>query len=384
MRFELPRGFLRMRSSTSARSHERESCSPPAHPTPAFYGAAAGTPQWSPATPTATNPNFQTLFVTQSFTRNDGTTASVGDYLVNERFLLQRLNWLTYKGPSATRTIPTSAPPIGDPNYDMWLLTSSNPITFGVTSTFLQQGTAANIQKYFGLVWDTTNERWNYVGQGASLLSSIATLGSLTGTREPDFFELLQAGIDNNSLGDAASVDSTLLPISHQLSKMLHILTIGANLIAQSRVDSYPVRIACSVDIGGGNFKTMEAVGAPRLPYLNSLAACPVAGTATSGVATGGVNWLLVPNLWDPFRDSWDLTEANAGNGGNGPNLTPGYLRPPVRITVTGSVGLGTVLAGPSIRTGIVSAALVTPSPSPTAVLTISPAQSLTSDDANG
>src|SRR5438445_4067811 len=111
---------------------------------------------------------------------------------------------------------------------------------------------------------------------------------------------------------------------------MLHILTIGANLIAQSRADSYPVRIACSV---GGTI--MEATGMPRLPCLSSLAVCPVGVTQNSG----GVNWFLVPNLWDPFRDTWDLTEANAGNNGNGPSLTPGYLRPPVRITVTGPAG---------------------------------------------
>ena len=70
------------------------------------------------------------------------------------------------------------------------------------------------------------------------------------------------------------SPDSTLLPVDHQKSKMLHILTIGANLIAQSRVDSYPVRIACTVNVGGTP-KVMEAVGAPRLPYLNSLADLP-------------------------------------------------------------------------------------------------------------
>ena len=144
--------------------------------------AAAGAPQWSPATPTATNPNFQTLVVTGAFPRNDGTTANVGDPLVNKRFLLERLNWLTYTGPSATRTIPGSAPPFGDPNYDMWLLTSR----FGLTVKFLQDsgvgGTAANILKYFGLVWDATNERWNYTSpSGGSLASSIATLGSLTG-----------------------------------------------------------------------------------------------------------------------------------------------------------------------------------------------------------
>lgn len=313
-------------------------------PSSTFFGAAAGAPQWSPAIPTATNPNFQTLFVTQSFTRNDGTTAYVGDYLVNKRFLLQRLNWLTYKGPSATRTIPSSAPSLGDPDYDMWLLTRSNGITFGLTSAFLQQGTAANVLKYFGLVWDATNERWNYTGpSGGSLAISIATLNSLTGTREPDFFELLQAGIRNDSLGDSFSSDPAL-PSVHQASKMLHILTIGANLIAQSRADSYPVRIACNV---GGT--TMEAVGIPRLPFLSSLAACPVGVTDNSG----GVNWLLIPNLWDPFRDTWDLTEANAGN----PNLTPGYLRPPVRITVKGNIGFG---AGTASQSGSVDPTSVT------------------------
>ena len=332
--------------------------------------AVAGTPQWSPATPTATNPNFQTLLVTGSFTRNDGTTAAVGDPLVNKRFLLERLNWLTYKGPSATRTIPGSQPGSRtDPNWDMWLLTRR----FGLTAAFLQQGTAGNVLKYFGLVWDATNERWNYTGPfGGSLANSIATFGvggTQAATREPNFFELLQAGIilPTSVDDDNYSPDSTLLPVDHQRSKILHILTIGANVIAQSRVDSYPVRIAGNV---GGVI--MEAVGATRLPYLNSLAVCPAAGTATTGGATGGINWLLVPNLWDPFRDSWDLTEQNASS-----TLTPNYLRPPVRITVSGSVGLGTVLAGSSVKTGIVSSALVTPSPSPTTVISISPAQSL-------
>ncbi len=368
--------------------------------------ALAKIPQWSPITPDSTNPNFQTLLVTNPFTRNDGTAASVGEYLVNRRFLLQRLNWLTYKGPSATvanggtrNAVPASAPAIGNPDYDLWLLTrsASDGITFGLTAKFLQDpvvgGTAANILKYFGLVWqDATNqpdpaqrERWNYVGHsgGNSPASTIATLNTLTGAREPDFFELLQAGIilPSSVDDDYYSPDSTLLPVDHQKSKTLHILTIGANLIAQTRADSYPVRIACTVNVGGTP-KVMEAVGCPRLPYLNSLAVCPVAGTATSGLATGGVNWLLVPNLWDPFRDSWDLTEEHASNDTNANHqdnvwLTPGYLRPPVRITVTGSVGLGTVLAGPSITTGIVSSALVTPSPSPIAVLNISPAQSL-------
>src|SRR5205823_14855059 len=96
--------------------------------------ASANIPQWSPTTPNAINPNFQTLLVTSpGFTRNDGSTAAVGEPYLNKRFLLQRLNWLTYKGASASTTnggnrnpVPTSTPAIGDPDYDLWLLTRSD------------------------------------------------------------------------------------------------------------------------------------------------------------------------------------------------------------------------------------------------------------------
>ncbi len=335
--------------------------------------AEANAPQWSPTFPTAVNPDFRTLRVTSSpgaVIRNDGTTATVGDYLVNKRFLLQRLNWLTYKGPSASRLIPTTAPAAGDVNYDMWLLvdTARGP---GLTKAFLEQGTDANILKYFGLVWNTTKERWDYVGHlgGSALATNLPNLGTLTGTREADFFELLQATIINTSLGDSSGnppvaptptptptptpggtatptptptatptptpivtpPPNAALPIVHQQSKMLQVLTIGANLIVQARTDSYPVRIAFS------NAGTeMEAQGSPRLPYLNALAACPVGATGTAG----GVHWFLVPNLWDPFRNTWDLTEAVSN--------TPPYPRPPVRIRVTGSAAFGSVPASPS------------------------------------
>jgi hypothetical protein len=327
--------------------------------------ALANVPQWTGPSPNpspAVNPNFQTLFVTSpGFTRNDGNAAAVGDPYLNKRFLLERLNWLTYRGPSATRTIPTSAPALGNADYDMWLLTRPdvNSVRFGLTSAFLQQGTAANIQKYFGLVWDSTNERWNYTSPlGGSLASSIANLSTLTGTREPDFFELLEAGILDGSIGDSLSTDPALpWPLTLAQSKMLHILTIGANLIAQSRADSYPLRIACNI---GGT--AMEALGMPRLPCLSSLAVCPV---GVSG-GNGGVNWFLIPNLWDPFRDTWDLTEANAGNIGNGPLLTPGYLRPPVRITIQGT-GAGNTA---SVGFGRIPTAAESGSVDPTSVIT--------------
>jgi hypothetical protein len=315
--------------------------------------AAAATPQWSPAVPTTINPNFQNLWVTGSFTRNDGSIATEGEYLVNKRFLLQRLNWLTYMGPSALRTIPISSPALTNQNYDMWLLVDPAR-NFRLTTAFLQQGTAANILKYFGLAWDAATERWNYVGHAGSTtpIASLADLGTLTSTREPDFFELLRAGILDSSLGDSASPD-TALPVTHQQSKMLQILTIGANLIAQSRADSYPVRIACTVGTAA-----MEGIGMPRLPYLNSLSASAVGATQTAG----GIHWFLMPNLWNAFRDNWDLTKANSGDTTNMVGLTPGYLRPAIRIRVNGQAAFGSVVATGSVSSGS-AASGVTPFP---------------------
>lgn len=320
--------------------------------------ASPNTPQWRPLTVDAVNPNFRTLTVTASFARNDGTIANVGEPLVKSRFLLQRLNWLTYRGPSGPSNANPAGRSVSDPDISILIN------TYGLMGTFLQQGTDSNILRYFGLEWDPTNERWNYIGHsgGPALATTITTVSSLAGSREPDFFELLQAGIINSSLGDSSSPDPSL-PTIHQQSKMLHLLTIGANLIAQSRADSFPVRIAFS-----NSGITTEAVGSPRLPYISALAACPVAGTAVSG----GVNWFLVPNLWDPYRDNWDLAQTTA--------LTPAYPRPPVRVTLTGTAGFGSAAAA---QTGAAPSSSITTFPTTISV----PATSLilkTSTTSNG
>jgi len=111
--------------------------------------------------------------------------------------LLQRLNWLTYKGPSGPsvanptgRNIPSSGPGLGNADYDMWLLTRGalvadrDSIRFGLTSTFLKDSVNGDRRKYpqvfWVLAWDTTNQRWNYVGHNGSAtpIDSIATFRS--------------------------------------------------------------------------------------------------------------------------------------------------------------------------------------------------------------
>src|SRR5439155_6091016 len=105
------------------------------------------------------------------------------------------------------------------------------------------------------------------------------------------------------------------------------------------------------------------------LRCLNLVAGCPIGGTGV----TGGGNLLLIPNLWDPFRDTWDLTEANAGNTGSKPLSTPGYLRPPVRITIKGNItfAAANVSQSGSVDPAIFPLQLFTPSVTFNASLTL-------------
>ncbi len=93
------------------------------------------------------NPFFLNVPVTASFTRNDGSTAIVGEPLVKKRFGINRLCWLTYKGPIAS-------------------LSSSDPIVTGyLAQGFSQQsineGDGPHILAYFGLTWN--GSYWVYI-----------------------------------------------------------------------------------------------------------------------------------------------------------------------------------------------------------------------------
>ena len=92
----------------------------------------------------------------------------------------------------------------------------------GVTSS----GTLAMNQSCFGHQWNNDQIRWDYVGStGNTLQSAIKTPGEIASEpapREPNFFELLKAGIGGGSLGD------------YPQNPDFQIIQIGANIIEQS------------------------------------------------------------------------------------------------------------------------------------------------------
>jgi hypothetical protein len=261
------------------------------------------------SSPTAVNPNFLLQRVTGNFTRFDSTAAVVGEPLVKTRFPLSRLAWITYKGPSASLAVT-------DPVYTAL-------INAGVSTTTIQAGTAANIKACFGLTFGgNTGDPWTYTNPtGTSAASAIMRLDQVAAAgREPDFFELLQAGILSGSLGQNTGGGVTggnVFPDIHMSSTTHHILSIGAAIIDQADPDSVPTRIQFSPD----GVRAWTAYGIESLPYITQI--YPITG-ASPADSTRWATYLLF-QLWNPHI---------------GATLSP--AAPQVRIRVDGGIGMFT------------------------------------------
>jgi hypothetical protein len=286
------------------------------------FSREANSPSFSPSTPagssidyaalastsTAINPNFLLRRVTNvpgGYTRFDGTTPVVGEPLLKTRFPLSRLAWITYKGPSALRTLPPQSPvlPPTNPDYDMWAL----QWIYGIPGSYLRDGTALNIKTCFGLTfggaannpsfpWIYTNPNGTVAANNIMRLDEVALAG-----REPDFFELLKAGILSGSLGQNTGGGVTggnVFPDVHMSNTTQHILSIGAAIIDQADPDSIPTRIQFNP---GGTVWT--AYGVENLPYITQL--YPIAGTSPN-TPTQWATYLLF-QLWNPHQNASTL-----------------------------------------------------------------------------
>lgn len=256
------------------------------------------------ATPAADiNPPFLTVRVTTAFTRPDGSHASVGDPLVQKRFPLNRLAWITSNGPSASnmtdavvrKTITALG---GDPSD------TNDPVY-----KFLEKGTSENILDSFGLTW--RGGHWEY-DHGNS--SGILRLDQIKGLgREADFFELLKAAINVGSLGKASCYrgqpftwtdigSKSFLQQARDTQTQVQILQIGANIIDQSKGDNFPTRIRFS---GASNY---EVRGVQDLPYLYRMRNWVIRYGLQGNL--GAI--LLQPELWNPHSTGSSVNVSNS------------------------------------------------------------------------
>lgn len=179
------------------------------------------------------NPPFLGVRVRNEFIRADLSTAKVGEPLVKKRFPLERLAWLTHKGPSAL--LPSS-----DADY--------NP-----------GGTREAIKTHFGLTWEQSASGiyvWSYKAPRIATLNELVSPVSLS---EPDFMELLKASIYAGVLGGGKSSASG---VAADNSLDHAVIQIAANLMDQYDADSFPARI----EFGVHQFRGVES-----LPYLHAV-----------------------------------------------------------------------------------------------------------------
>src|SRR5205814_5868081 len=182
----------------------------------------------------------------------------------------------------------------------------TNGIISTVNSTIvngiLVPATAATVQRDFGLLWNNANNRWDYVGAtGTTVQTTIKRLDQVVAeNREPNFFELLKAGILSSSVGmgsGSGSIGRTFVNAetkynSPPFSSDYQIIQIGANIIDQWDSDDVPTFI---------NFGGNELAGIENLPYLNKLVFKPAWITVSGKPAFAA--WLL-PSLWNPNQNA--------------------------------------------------------------------------------
>lgn len=222
------------------------------------------------------NPPFPQVLVQKSFTRPDGTTAQIGDPLVKRRFPLSRLARILRES--------TAEKDDSDPIY-----------------------------RDFGIYRSSQSDPWKYDhgdGNGILRLDKVAAAG-----REPDFFELLMAGINVGSLAKGAAVtdlDPKRAPVgfwteaytaendqqNRDTMVNFQVLQIGANIIDQSDSDGYPFPIVFADNLD------REVRGVESLPYIHRIrlryaqGAKPAAGEISSFNQMGTL--LAQPELWNP------------------------------------------------------------------------------------
>jgi len=251
-------------------------------------------------------PNVRFAKATPVTHYNDSGTASTydvsaGDPLVCRRFSLAKLAWLTPNGPKS--------------------------------------GMAQAIEDCFGLQWDSSKWRWEYVAAKVPPGVRIKTLEEVSAeNREPNFFELLSAGILSGSLGRDPGKGMDKSPASapgkgigvyaatfdqYKTETNIQVLQIGANIIDQYDADSFPTAIHFDAYglTGADDLSIQTVYGIENLPYLTGLFAIGIADPPPDATGANGVlkSWIQ-PQLWNPHQVPTKTPAA-----GTYPSLFRGY-----------------------------------------------------------
>lgn len=202
--------------------------------------------------------------VLASFTRRDGSKAVAGEPLLKNRFPLSRLKAFT-------------------------------------------DGNRSEIQRYFGLVPALEAGGKVLAWKHANALNgSIRRLQEVaTENREPDFFEMLKAGLLEGSVANSMASNGFFQDIGRDNKDSYQIYRIGASIIDQWDADDDPTVIQYGQANPLTGVRVDDAVGVENLPYFHfigesrfrrrDLAAPPNDSLATT---------FLTFQLWNPHKNA--------------------------------------------------------------------------------
>ena len=342
------------------------------------FTRSVNAPSWRPQTPTGSAIDYASLSAnTGSINRNvllvrfanggslthyrdDGSVESdavlAGDPLLQRRFSLAKLAWITSTGVSGS----------------------------------ISNGPAA-VLACFGLVWNAGTESWTYgVTDGNGAIKTLDQVALEMPPREPNFFELLKAGILTGSVGRAE--DNTTLAGTTQTTLDgngdLQILRIGANIVDCAKSDNYPTTLLLKV---GG--VTVPVHGVQDLPYLYGTLITSLYNQSMISVGKWQMKWIslvAVPLLLNPHRTP--ATLPSSGPTSIRVHITQGTVGT-ILHTSYGTVGspfyrvANANLTGMSITTPITSASFrnglgpITAGPSATTISTLVPNAATTANN---
>ena len=185
----------------------------------------------------------------------------------------------------------------------------------------------ARALKYFGLTWDAANKLWTIDDTKLKNLGDI----DVAADGEPNFFEILRAGIHVGSVGQTMGPQTgvplaspgagnedpeALIQLACDASTKIHILQIGANIIDQADADSFPTHIQYKDSKG----KTWDIYGTEDLPGFHSLTQVAVrlpwqkgdAMSSGQGYAATGYN-RVDPSIFKTVKGTTPINKALVG-----------------------------------------------------------------------
>ncbi len=269
-------------------------------------------PVWGPLTNLAASGNFAYLTNQYLPTSMSGGTTNVNPFILNPRIKTTYTNNFGIVRNAGEPLVKYRFP------LDKLALLSAGTDT-------------VDIKKYFGLVpasdYSSTYQHWIYTnpnGTGTTPTNAIQTLDAVSALgRDPDFFELLQAGILNGSLGLAGRSDiATAISPDPDASAACQIIRIGANIIDQWDADSYPTIISFQSPTTTGSTSN-NFYGVEDLPYINKFIfkawSPPPYVPYTNSVSPGTIQpstfqlWVYF-ELWNPHRNLGNSTGQRPSN----------------------------------------------------------------------